>query len=42
MSVYVLIPIMPLWLMSTENFSPLETGLSMGAYAIGLYLLGAQ
>jgi hypothetical protein len=42
MSVYVLIPIMPLWLMNTESFSPLETGLSMGAYAIGLYLLGAQ
>lgn len=42
MSVYVLIPIMPLWLMSTENFSPLETGLSMGAYAVGLYLFGAQ
>ena len=42
MSVYVLIPIMPLWLMNTENFSPLETGLSMGAYAVGLYLFGAQ
>lgn len=42
MSVYVLIPIMPLWLMDTENFTPLETGLSMGAYAVGLYLLGAQ
>ena len=42
MSVYVLIPIMPLWLMHTENFSPFETGLSMGAYAVGLYLFGAQ
>jgi MFS family permease len=42
MSVYVLIPVMPLWLMDTENFTPLETGLSMGAYAVGLYLLGAQ
>lgn len=42
MSVYVLIPIMPLWLMDTENFTPVETGLSMGAYAVGLYLFGAQ
>ena len=42
MSVYVFIPILPLWLMHTENFSPLETGLSMGAYAVGLYLFGAQ
>lgn len=42
MSVYVLIPIMPLWLMRTENFTSLETGLSIGAYAIGLYLFGAQ
>ena len=42
MSVYVFIPILPLWLMDTENFTPLETGLSIGAYAIGLYLFGAQ
>ena len=42
MSVYVLIPIMPIWLMRTENFTSLETGLSIGAYAIGLYLFGAQ
>ena len=42
MSVYVFIPIMPLWLMENEGFTPYETGLSMGAYAVGLYLFGAQ
>ena len=42
MSVYVLIPIMPLWLMNTENFSPLETGLSMGAYAAALHAIGGM
>lgn len=41
-AVYMLIPVLPLWLMQTENFSPTETGLSMGAFALGLYLLGAQ
>lgn len=41
MSVYTLIPIMPQWLMQTENFTPEETGLSMGAFALGLYLFGA-
>lgn len=42
MSVYVLIPVMPRWLMQVENFSPAETGLSMGAFGIGLYLLGGM
>jgi len=42
MTVYVLIPVFPLWLMQTENFTPLETGLSMGAFGLGLYLLGSQ
>jgi MFS family permease len=41
-AVYVLVPTMPQWLMETENFSPMETGLSMGAFGLGLYLLGAQ
>lgn len=40
MSVYMLIPILPLWLMQEENFSYLQTGLSMGVFALGLYLLG--
>ena len=41
-AVYMLIPVMPLWLMRMENFSSLEIGLSMGAYGLGLYLLGSQ
>ncbi len=42
MSVYVLIPVLPHWLLQTENFTTLETGLSMGAFGLGLYLLGSQ
>lgn len=42
MAIYALVPVIPRWLMDTENFSPLETGLSMGAFGLGLYLLGAQ
>ena len=40
MSVYMLVPVMPQWLMQTENFTPEETGWSMGAFALGLYLFG--
>ena len=40
MSVYMLVPIMPQWLMHTENFTPEETGWSMGVFALGLYLFG--
>lgn len=40
MSVYMLIPVLPVWLMEEENFSSLETGMSMGVFAFGLYLLG--
>lgn len=42
MAIYAMVPVIPQWLMDTENFSPLETGLSMGAFGLGLYLLGAQ
>ncbi len=42
MAVYALIPVMPQWLMKTEQFTPEEVGLSMGAFAIGLYFFGAQ
>ena len=42
MSVCALIPVLPHWLMHTENFSPQETGLCMGAFGLGLYMLGAQ
>ena len=40
MSVYMLIPVLPMWLVGEENFSAVETGLSMAAFALGLYLLG--
>lgn len=40
MSVCALIPVLPQWLMNIENFSPQETGLSMGVFGLGLYLLG--
>ena len=39
-SVYTLIPSLPIWLFETERFSQLEVGMSMGAFAIGLYLFG--
>ncbi len=42
MSVYLLLPILPQWLMLTENFSPEETGVSMGVFGVGLYLLGSH
>ena len=42
MVVYVLIPVMPQWLLSEQNFTPQQTGLAMGAFGLGLYLLGAQ
>ena len=40
MSVYIFVPSLPIWLMETENFSQVEVGLSMGAFAVGLYVLG--
>lgn len=40
MSVYMLIPVLPLWLTDEENFSSTEIGLSMGVFAVGLYLMG--
>lgn len=42
MSIYVLIPVLPRWLMRTAGFTPGETGLSMGVFGLGLYLLGSQ
>ncbi len=40
MSVYMLIPVLPIWLTSEENFSTTEIGMSMGVFAVGLYLMG--
>ena len=41
MSVYMLLPTMPLWLAGDQNLSAVETGLVMGAFGAGLFLLGA-
>ena len=40
MSVYMLIPVMPVWLIETEHFTMYQTGMVMGAFAIGLFLFG--
>lgn len=40
MSVYVFIPSFPVWLLETEKLSALEVGISMGAFAFGLYAFG--
>ena len=42
MSVYMLIPTFPQWLMGEQQFTPGQTGLSMAVFAAGLYLFGAQ
>lgn len=40
LGVYILIPVLPLWLLEDENLSLQETGLAMGAFGFGLWLLG--
>ena len=40
MSVYMLIPTFPQWLMVGQHFTPEQTGLSMAAFAVGLYMFG--
>ncbi|MBQ8989922.1 MAG: MFS transporter, partial [Prevotella sp.] len=40
-SVYMLVPTMPKWLLDTQGLSPLETGLSMGTFGVGLFVFGA-
>lgn len=40
MSVYILVPSLPIWLLETEKFSPLQVGILMGAFAAGLFLFG--
>ena len=41
LSVYILLPVLPRWLMEEENFTPVEVGRSMGVFGLGLYLFGA-
>ena len=40
MSVYILVPTFPVWLLEIEKFSSLEVGVAMGAFAVGLYVFG--
>ena len=40
MSVYVLVPVMHLWLMDGEGFSARDAGLAMGAFGVGIFALG--
>ena len=41
MSVYMLLPTMPLWLDGVQNLTAVETGLVMSAFGAGLFVLGA-
>lgn len=40
MSVYVLLPTLPLWLVGDQNLSAVESGIVMGAFGMGLFVLG--
>lgn len=40
MSVYMLIPILPIWMLGTVGLSQQAVGIVMGVYGIGLFLLG--
>ena len=40
MSVYVLVPVMPMWLMQDEGFTARDAGLAMGAFGVGMFTLG--
>ena len=40
-AVYVLIPVMPQWLMEEEHFTHVQAGRVMGVFGMGLYVFGA-
>lgn len=40
MSVYLLVPTLPHWLLMEQEFSPLETGIAMASFGFGLFALG--
>lgn len=40
MSVYMLVPTLPQWLLKVQTFSPVETGIAMAAFGFGLFALG--
>lgn len=39
-SVYMLIPVLPAWLLEKEHFNTLQTGVAMAIFALGLFLPG--
>ena len=40
MSVYILIPVLPVWMMTHQGMSSFETGIAFGAFGVGLFLFG--
>lgn len=40
MSVYLLVPTLPHWLLTEQKFSPVETGVAMASFGFGLFALG--
>jgi len=40
MSVYMLIPVLPAWMLGSQQLTLQQTGLAMGAFGAGLFLLG--
>ena len=40
MSVYILIPVLPAWMMECRNLGYFETGIAFGAFGVGLFLFG--
>ena len=41
MTVYMLVPTMPAWLVEAQGFAPKEAGMAMAAFGFGLFALGA-
>ena len=41
MTVYMLVPTMPCWLMDAQQFSAQDAGIAMAAFGVGLFALGA-
>ena len=41
MTVYMLVPTMPSWLMDAQGFSALDAGIAMASFGVGLFALGA-
>ena len=39
-AIYMLIPVLPVWLIETEHFNMLQVGVAMGIYGAGLFLFG--